>query len=114
MAQKSLDSKEWIRPRKSGAFSCYNTMAMQDIIATLDTIAANKENKPLYILGGYIVGATLVRDDFESLREEHPILDTLSELGAELETIEKDEEALPIFREFQDELHRLKQSLKKS
>ncbi len=113
MAQKSLDKKEWIRPRKSGAFSCYSVGIMQDIIAALNTIAQNKENKPLYVLGGYIVGATLVREDFESLSQEHALLGTLSELGAELETIEDDSEALPIFKEFQNELSKLQQSLEK-
>ena len=87
---------------------------IQNIITTLDNISNNTDDKPLYLLGGYIVGATLVRDDIEELREQYPLLEVISELGAELETIENNKEAKPIFDEFQHTLLKLKKSLKKN
>ena len=35
------------------------------IVQRIGNILKNKEKKPLCVLGGYIVGATIVRDDWE-------------------------------------------------
>lgn len=86
---------------------------IQDIITTLENISNNKENQPLYILGGYIVGATLVRDDYEDIIADYPSLEVIAELGAELETLENMEDANPIFEQFQRALIDLKRTVDK-
>lgn len=84
---------------------------IRDIIATLENISDNKDNQPLHILGGYIVGATLVRDNYEEIIADYPSVEAIAELGAELETPEKDEYANTIFRQFQHALTDLKQAV---
>ena len=85
---------------------------IQDIIKTLETIAENIDSQPLHILGSYIVGATIVRDDIDELNSRYPELERISELGAELETIEDDNEyAASLFQQFQQALIHLKQNL---
>lgn len=86
---------------------------IQDIITTLENISNNKENQPFYILGGYIVGATLVRDDYEDIIADYPSLEVIAELGAELETLENMEDANPIFEQFQRTLIDLKRTVDK-
>ena len=86
---------------------------IQDIITTLENISNNKENQPLYILGGYIVGAPLVRDDYEDIIADYPSLEVIAELGAELETLENMEDANPIFEQFQRTLIDLKRTVDK-
>lgn len=86
---------------------------IQDIITTLENISNNKENQPLYILGGYIVGATLVCDDYEDIIADYPSLEVIAELGAELETLENMEDANPIFEQFQRTLIDLKRTVDK-
>ncbi len=81
---------------------------IRDIIATLENISDNKDNQPLYVLGGYVVGATLVRDDYEEIITEYPAIEAIAELGAELETLENDEYANTVFRQFQHALVDLK------
>jgi len=85
---------------------------IQDIIKTLETIAENIDSQPLHILGGYIVGATIVRDDIDELNSRYPELERIAELGSELETIEDDNEyAASLFQQFQQALIHLKQNL---
>lgn len=81
-----------------------------DIIATLENISDNKDNQPLHVLGGYIVGATLVRDDYEKIIVDFPSVEAIAELGAELEMLEDDEYANTVFRQFQHALANLKQA----
>lgn len=81
---------------------------MQDIIKRLETISSNQNAQPLYVLGGYIVGATLAKDGIEILFEQYPLLEKIAELGADLETLENDELAIPVFEEFQRALLHLK------
>lgn len=77
---------------------------INEIIKTLDVISENKDNKLLYILGGFIVGATIVRDDIDDLYIQYPGLESIAELGAELETLEDNALATPVFKQFQDSL----------
>lgn len=84
---------------------------IKEIIQTLDDISANKDNQPLYILGGYIVGATIVRDDIEELYVKYPGLETIADLGADLETLEDEVYALSVFKEFQNALMHFKDTL---
>lgn len=92
-------------------FSCYDVRVIRDIIATLENITDNKDNQPLYVLGGYIVGATLVRDDYEEIIIEYPTVEVIAELGAELETLENDEYANTVFKKLQYALVDLKRSI---
>lgn len=94
-----------------GVFACYYTSMIQEIIKTLEEISENKNEQPLYVLGGYIVGATLVRNDADELFRQYPLLEPIAELGAELETLEGDTYAMPMFKEFQHILDQLKESL---
>lgn len=84
---------------------------MQEILMKLEAIASNKKNEPLYVLGGYIVGATILRDDAEQLFNRYPALRELSELGADLETLTKESDAKPVFKEFKEKLAVLKNQL---
>jgi len=84
---------------------------IQEIIKTLDAISVNKDNEPLCVLGGYIVGATVVRDDIDELYEQYPGLEMIAELGSDLETLENDRYAKPVFEQFQYALHHFKDSL---
>jgi len=86
---------------------------IQEIVDRLDAISSNVNNEPLYILGGYIVGTTIVRDDIDELYEKYPKLEYIAELGAELETLEETEFAEPIFKRFQIALKQFKETLKK-
>lgn len=84
---------------------------IQEIITTLDEISANKDNKPLHVLGSYIVGITIVRDDIEELYEQYPGLELIAELGAELETLEGSVHENVVFEQFQNALLQFKKAL---
>lgn len=88
-----------------------DTNMINEIIATLEKIALNTNDAPLHILGGYIVGATIVRDDIETLYDIYPELEIIAELGAELETIEDPATAAPVFEEFKHRLAQFKVTL---
>ena len=56
------------------------------IVQRIGDILKNKEKEPLHVLGGYIVGATIVRDDWEEkFQARYPLLNEIAELGADLE-----------------------------
>lgn len=86
---------------------------IQEIINILDEISANKDNKPLDIIGSYIVGATLARDDIEELYKIYPELETIAELGAELETLNGSTHEMSVFEQFQNTLAHFKKTLNK-
>lgn len=67
--------------------------AIQEIVTRIDEILINKQSAPAYVIGGYIVGATIARDDYEELSVQYPLLETVAELGAELETLDGNEAA---------------------
>jgi hypothetical protein len=77
---------------------------IEEIIQTLDAISANKDNQPLDVLGGYIVGATTVRNDIDELYAKYPGLELIAELGADLETLASSEHEATVFKEFQNAL----------
>lgn len=85
---------------------------IQEIINRLDEISANKDKEPFHVLGGYIVGTTIVRDDIEELDEQYPGLELIGDIGFELETISNDDEyAALLFGQFQNALSYLRESL---
>jgi hypothetical protein len=87
---------------------------IEEIIKKLDKISANKDNEPFHVLGGYIVGATIVRDDIEELDEQYPGLEQIADIGSELELSEHDDSyAALLFKQFQNVLANLKNTLNK-
>ena len=80
-------------------------LVIKDILANLEAISQNRNNEPLHVLGGYIVGATIVRDDIEELYRSYPQFEIIAELGADLETLQDDALAKPVFEEFRQRLH---------
>jgi len=82
---------------------------IQEIIKKLDEISANPDNEPLYTLGGYIIGTTIIRDDIEELQEQYLGLELIGDLGDELETtVDDDEYAALLFKKFQNALAHFK------
>ena len=81
---------------------------IQDIIQRLKVIIENRGNKPLDVLGGYIVGTTLVRDDWEEkYQSQYPLLDELAELGADLEVTKDPQHARELFTQIANIFERL-------
>lgn len=111
MAQEPLGERSEAAPGIPGALSCYDVRMIQDIVVRLESISKNTNSEPLHILGGYIVGATLARDDFENLSEKYPLLAVISELGADLETLENHQDAITVYNEFQRTLRQLERDI---
>lgn len=82
-----------------------------DIVKTIDDILKNEKNEALYVLGGYIVGATIVKENIEEVYEQYPLLEEIAELGADLEMLEDNTYALPVFQEIQEKFATLKSQL---
>ena len=40
------------------------------------------------MIGSYIVGATIVREDYELYQERYPLIEQIADLGADLETLD--------------------------
>ena len=77
----------------------------QIVVDKIKHILRNSKNKPLDCLGSYIVGATLARDDWGDVFQDHyPLLDEIAELGAELETTGDTERAANIIHEIKEKL----------
>ena len=73
-----------------GIFSWYD-LSMRDIhqiASRIDEILKNERNESLDTVGSYIVGETIVQDDFEEVQDKYPLLERIAELGADLETLE--------------------------
>ena len=72
------------------------------IVQRIGDILKNKEKEPLHVLGGYIVGATIVRDDWEEKFQAHyPLLNEIAELGADLEVTDDLKRAGEIVKQIQ-------------
>ena len=72
------------------------------IVQRIGNILKNKEKKPLCVLGGYIVGATIVRDDWEEkFQARYPLLNEIAELGADLEVTDDLKRAGKIVKQIQ-------------
>ena len=66
------------------------------IVQRIGNILKNKEKEPLRVLGGYIVGATIVRDDWEEkFQARYPLL------GADLEVTDDLKRAGEIVKQIQ-------------
>lgn len=85
---------------------------IHDIVERIDEIVSNKNDEPLDQLGSYIVGATLVREDTETLFSKYPELETIAELGAELETLEGSVYEKEVFINIKTHLNALKLQVK--
>ena len=72
------------------------------IVQRIGNILKNKEKEPLHVLGGYIVGATIVRDDWEEkFQARYPLLNEIAELGADLEVTDDLKRAGEIVKQIQ-------------
>lgn len=61
--------------------------AVNDVVSRLQEILQNPHDEPIDLLGAYIVGATLARDDIEQHFLLYPLLEEIAELGADLEVL---------------------------
>lgn len=78
------------------------------IIARLQEILDNAHNNSPDVIGGFIVGATIVRDDIDSLYDQYPDLEEIAEFGAELETVRDIHYANELLRKIRVKLDNLK------
>jgi hypothetical protein len=84
--------------------------AIIDIIIRIEKILLNEKKDSIDILGSYIVGATIAREDYEFYQNKYTLLDEIAELGADLETL-KGNEAEVSLKEIKSKLNLLKQQL---
>ena len=84
---------------------------INEIINNIDKILMNEQGDTLDQLGSYIVGVTIVQDDYEELQKNYPLLESIAELGAELETQGNTPYAKEVHRQIIKSLHRLKTDL---
>ncbi|MBC7764145.1 hypothetical protein H7Y29_00345 [Microbacteriaceae bacterium] len=85
--------------------------AIHEIIARIDQILLNEKNETLDVLGSYIVGATIIRDDYEYYQDKYPILAVVADLGAELETLKGSEHERIVFEDLKNNFTHLKQQV---
>jgi hypothetical protein len=81
------------------------------IISSIDDILINSKEESPDALGSYIVGATILREDYDYYQLKYPLLDDLAEKSSELETLGGSEakEALGVIENM---LRTLKQRVK--
>jgi hypothetical protein len=88
----------------------YGTMlVMKDNVLLIvnriqDILDASETTSP-EIIGGYIVGTTIVRDDIDTFYKEYPILEEIAELGAELETARDQDYGNELLEQIQVKFH---------
>ncbi|HEU0266835.1 MAG TPA: hypothetical protein VFQ70_04365 [Candidatus Saccharimonadaceae bacterium] len=82
------------------------------IVDKIDYILRNVHSEPLDKLGSYIVGETIVRDDFEEIQEKYPLLESIAELGADLETLHNSPYAKEVYEDIVKTLNQFKSELK--
>lgn len=81
------------------------------IVHRIENILKNEKNEHPSALGGYIVGATIARDDWEeSFQTRYPVLGEIAELGADLEVTDDIEQASGIMGQIQRRVSQLKLS----
>jgi hypothetical protein len=78
------------------------------IIERIEEILLNPANEPIDMLGSYIVGATIVRDDIGRYYEKYPLLERVADLGADLETLGGSKHADGVLREIKIKFEELK------
>jgi len=113
MAYESLDQKGAKYPQKWGYFSWYS-LFMRDIhqiVGRIDEILLNERNESLDMLGSYVVGETIVQDDYEEIQEEYPLLEKVAELGAELETLKDSKYSIVVYDDMVHTFNQLKSKL---
>ena len=82
------------------------------IVYKIDKILRNTHNEPLDKLGSYIVGETIVQDDFEEIQKKYPLLENIAELGAELETLHNSPSAKEVHEDIVNTLNQFKSKLR--
>lgn len=87
--------------------------AIHEIVARIDQILLNENNDPIDQLGSYIVGATIIREDYEYYQDKYPILAVVADLGAQLETLKGSEIEQIVFEDLKNNFAHLKQQIAK-
>lgn len=84
------------------------------IINRIEDILRNSRNEPADILGSYIVGATLARNDIDQHYKKYPLLEKVAELGADLETLGGSEYAENVLNEIRATFDILKNQVREN
>lgn len=83
------------------------------IINRIEAILQNPRSESADVLGSYIVGATIARDDIEEYYKKYPLLEEVAELGADLETLSDSKHAEVVLNEIHEKFQVLKNSILK-
>jgi hypothetical protein len=82
------------------------------IVDRIEKILQNPRGESIDMLGSYIVGATIIRDDIEDYYTKYPLLEKIAELGADLETLGNSDFAEDVLLEIKTNFHKLKEEVK--
>lgn len=82
-----------------------------NIISRIENILQNPRGETADMLGSYIVGATIVRDDIEQYYKKYPLLEEVAELGADLETLGDSKHAEVVLNEINEKFRILKNTI---
>lgn len=82
-----------------------------ELIEQLEKIIRNENGYPLDVVGSHVVGATIVRDEYEELTQQYLGLEDVAEAGANLERMADDpEEASRAYEHLKRALEHLKRN----
>lgn len=81
------------------------------IVDRIDQILKNERNQPLDMLGSYIVGETIIQDDYGEIQKKYPLLEKIAELSSDLETLGGSKYATRVHQEIIETLSQLKREL---
>lgn len=84
---------------------------IQSIISRIEDILQNSRGVSPDLIGSYIVGATIVRDDIDQYYKKYPLLEKVAELGADLETLGDSKYAEDVLTEIHDTFYILKNQM---
>ena len=87
---------------------------VQQIVNRIDEILKNEQNQSLDMIGSYVVGETIVQDDYEEIQGTYPLLEKVAELGAELETLKDSKYSSAVYDDMIDTFNQLKRELSKT
>ncbi len=85
-----------------------------NIISRIEYILQNLHGEPSNMLGSYIVGATIVRDDVEEYYKRYPLLEKIAEWGADLETLGGSKYAESVLIEIHETFRILKNQIREN
>lgn len=86
----------------------YMNDEIQNIINRIEEILQNSRDVSPDMIGSYIVGATIVRDDIEEYYKKYPLLEKIAEQGADLETMGNSKHAEIVLNDIRENFRILK------